>query len=89
MCNIECTLTVLFKILEVIVALKTPRQSPRHIKPPIQWVPGALIPGVNGPGCKADHSPLSSAEVRNELSYTSTPPVCLHGMQKDFTFLLY
>jgi len=32
---------------------------------PIQWVPGALYPGVKQPGSKADHSPRSSAEVKN------------------------
>jgi len=28
----------------------------------------------------ADHSPSSSAEVKNEWSYTSPPPVSLHGV---------
>jgi hypothetical protein len=29
----------------------------------------------------------SGAEVKNEWSYTSDPPVCLHGLQKEnFTF---
>jgi hypothetical protein len=30
----------------------------------IQWVPGALSLGVKGPGREADHSPPSSAEVK-------------------------
>jgi hypothetical protein len=34
-------------------------------QPPIQWVPGALSPGVMRPGCEADHLPPSSAEVNN------------------------
>jgi hypothetical protein len=29
---------------------------------------------------EADHSPQSSAKFRNEWSYTSTPPVCFHGL---------
>jgi hypothetical protein len=33
-------------------------------KPPIQWVPGALSPGVERPGRQADHSPPASAEVK-------------------------
>jgi hypothetical protein len=33
-------------------------------QPPIQWVPGALSLGVKRPGCEADHSPPSSAEVK-------------------------
>jgi hypothetical protein len=40
---------------------------------PIQWVPGALSLGVKRPGCEADHSPPSSAEVKNAWSCTSTP----------------
>jgi hypothetical protein len=32
--------------------------------PPIQWVSGALSLGVKRPGRKADHSPPSSAEVK-------------------------
>jgi hypothetical protein len=41
-------------------------------QPPIQWVPGALFLEVNRPGREADHSLLSSAEVKNAWSYTST-----------------
>jgi hypothetical protein len=48
-------------------------------QPPIQWVPGTLSLGVKGPGREGDHSPPSSAEV-NAWSYTSTPPICLHGV---------
>jgi len=39
----------------------------------IQWVPGSLSMGVNGQGREADHSPPSSAEVKNAWSYTSNP----------------
>jgi hypothetical protein len=46
-------------------------------QPPIQWIPVALSLGVKRPGSEADHSPLSSAEVKNAWSYTSTPPGCL------------
>jgi hypothetical protein len=31
---------------------------------PVQWVPGALSLGVKLPGGVADHSPPSSAEVK-------------------------
>jgi hypothetical protein len=45
------------------------------------WAPPSLpfsaylgsFPGVNWPGCKVDHSPASTAEVKNEWSHTSTP----------------
>jgi hypothetical protein len=33
-------------------------------QPPIQWVSGALSLGVERPGREADHSPPSSAEVK-------------------------
>jgi hypothetical protein len=36
-------------------------------QPPVQWVSGALSPGVKrGPGRDADHSSPSSAEVKYE-----------------------
>jgi hypothetical protein len=44
-----------------------------HTRPPIQWVPGTLSLGVKRPECEADHSPATSAEVKNAWSYTSTP----------------
>jgi hypothetical protein len=42
-------------------------------KPPVQLVMGILFPGVKWLGHEADHSPLSSAEVKNVWSCTSTP----------------
>jgi hypothetical protein len=43
-------------------------------QPPIQWVPGALSPGVKRPGREADHLPPTSAEVKKTWVYTSSPP---------------
>jgi hypothetical protein len=43
-------------------------------QPPIQWVPGALSPGVKWQGREADHSPPTSAEVKKMWIYISTPP---------------
>jgi hypothetical protein len=43
--------------------------------------------GVRLPGYEGNHSPPSSAEVKNVWSYTSTPPICLQGVDRDnFTF---
>jgi hypothetical protein len=39
--------------------------------------------GVEGPGCEANHTPSSHAEIKNEWSYNFTPPICLHGMNKE------
>jgi hypothetical protein len=41
---------------------------------------GALSLRVKLPERKANHSPPSSAEVKKAWSYTSTPPIRLHGM---------
>jgi hypothetical protein len=50
-------------------------------QPPIKWVPGAFSLGIKQPGRETDHSPPSSAEVKNAWSYTSTHPVCLNGVE--------
>jgi len=46
----------------------------RPTQPPIQWVPGALSPGVKRPGRETDHSPPSSTVVKEcvELYFHST-----------------
>jgi len=53
-------------------------------QPPIQWVAGALFLGVKWLGYEADHSPPSSAEVKEweevYLHSPYTPP--WHGTQK-------
>jgi hypothetical protein len=36
--------------------------------------------GIKQPGHELGWSSLSSAEVKNEWSCTSTPPTCLHGV---------
>jgi hypothetical protein len=43
---------------------------------PIQWVPGALSPGLKQPGREADHSPRNSAEVNKIWIYTTTQLPC-------------
>jgi hypothetical protein len=45
--------------------------------------PVALTAGVKRSGCEADHSPLSSVEVKNAWSYTSTSPIRLHVVVLD------
>jgi hypothetical protein len=49
-------------------------------QPPIQWVSEALSLRLKRPGREADHSPPCCTEVKNEWSYTSTPPVRPHGV---------
>jgi hypothetical protein len=52
---------------------KSFRSALRSTQPPIQLVPGDLSPGVKRPGREVDHSPPTSAEVKNTLIYISTP----------------
>jgi hypothetical protein len=54
---------------------------------------GALSLGVKWLGHEADHSPLSSAKVKNVCSYTSSPPYVfmmwsLVKHRDNFTFTL-
>jgi len=42
----------------------------RPTQPPTKWAPGALAPEVRQSERKANHSPPSSAEIKNEWSYT-------------------
>jgi hypothetical protein len=41
-----------------------------------QWVSGALSPAIMRPGCEADHSPRSSAEVKNGGAIPPLPHAC-------------
>jgi hypothetical protein len=43
-------------------------------QPPIQWVLGALSPGVKRTEHEADYSPPTSIEVKKTWMYTSTSP---------------
>jgi len=45
------------------------------------------LPGVKRPGRVVDHPPPPSAEVTNEWNYTSTPQICLHGVDRDNLYL--
>jgi hypothetical protein len=57
---------------------------------PCSMCTGAPALGVQWPGHNVKHSSPSNAEVRNEWNYTSTLPVCLHGVNREnitFTFI--
>jgi len=67
--------------------------SPKHRDP--LWGPLVFLfssyegsyPGVKRPGSDADYSRPSRDKVENGWSYTFTPPICLHGVDRDnFTF---
>jgi hypothetical protein len=42
-------------------------------QPRTQWIPGAFSLEVKQPGCEADHSPQTSAEVKKIWTYISAP----------------
>jgi hypothetical protein len=52
----------------------------RRGQPPIYLVTGTLSPGIKRPWHEADHSPESSAEVKNAWSYAATPSTRLHDV---------
>jgi hypothetical protein len=63
----------------------------RLTQPSIQWVPNFSPQRVKLPGREVCNSRPSNAEVRNEWSYTSTPPIHHYGVYKDslpFAFTL-
>jgi len=49
-------------------------------QPHVKWISGALSQGVKWPGCEPDHSPPSSAEIKNVWGYTFIPPARHYGM---------
>jgi hypothetical protein len=56
---------------------KMSRPAMRPILPFIKWVPSVLFPGIKQLGREVDHLPPSGAEVKNEWSYISSPPMPL------------
>jgi hypothetical protein len=49
-------------------------------QPPIQWLPVVLSLGIKRPGREADHSPPSSAEVKEWVELYLHSPIRLHGV---------
>jgi hypothetical protein len=66
--------------LEIFLLATASRPALGPTQPPIKWIPGILSPGLKRQRREADHSPPSSAEVKNVWRYTSTLPIRLHGV---------
>jgi hypothetical protein len=47
------------------------------------------MPDVKRARLEIDHLALTNAEVKNEWSYTSTPPLCHHGINRDYSVFLF
>ena len=76
----------IFSSAQIKRFLPTPKKNSR----PSMEAPNILFigywiyfPGEQGPRLEINHSLPSSAEVKNEWSYTSTPPTRLHGLDLD------
>jgi hypothetical protein len=50
---------------KIFLLFKPPRPALGPIKPPIQWVLGAVSTGVKRPGREADHSSPYRADIKN------------------------
>jgi hypothetical protein len=52
---------------------------------PASWFDGYWdsFPRIKRPERDIDHLPPSTADVKIEWSYASTPPICLHGVKRD------
>jgi hypothetical protein len=59
--------------VKIFLFFTSSRPALASAQPPIQWVPGALAPGVKRPGREVDHSPSTSAEVKKMWICTSSP----------------
>jgi hypothetical protein len=55
---------------------------------PNKGILGALFLGVEQLEWVADHTSPSRTKVNNNWSYTSSPPIQLHSVHRDFTFTL-
>jgi len=66
--------------LGIFLLTTAPKPALRPTQPPIQWATASLFLEVKRLEHEADHSPTSSAEIKNAWSYTSTPPVRLRGV---------
>jgi hypothetical protein len=71
-------------ILNLATRLRSVVSSPDILLPvhPLSYPMGnrGSFRGGKAAGAEDDHSPPSSAEVKNGWSYTSTPPIRLHGV---------
>lgn len=61
---------------------RTSRLGLKHNQLPVRWVPGFFL-GVKQFGLEVYRAPLYMAQLKNDWICTSTPPVCLRGVERD------
>jgi hypothetical protein len=66
--------------MELFLFATACRLALRPTEPHIQWVLRVLTMEVKQAGHEADHSPPSSAEVKNVWNYTSIPLMHLNSV---------
>jgi len=59
---------------------EAPRTVLEPTQPPIRWVPWALSVSVKRPGREEDHSPATTAEVKECVELYLHSPLHLHGV---------
>jgi hypothetical protein len=66
--------------------LSRPAPGPTLTIPNWNWL---SFPEVKRPGREVNPSQPYSDEVKNEWSYTSTPPICLNRVERELSTLLF
>ena len=65
-------------------------QTGSGVHPAVYSMGTGFFPGIKQLGRDVNHPPPSSAEAKNEWSYTSSPLVCLYGVTREnFTFFFF
>jgi hypothetical protein len=65
----------------IFLLAPTSRSALGPTQPPMQWVPGALSPGVKrGRDVTLTTHPHLVPRLSKSRIYTSSPPMCLHGV---------
>ena len=67
---------------------EAPRRAVGRAQSRFQWIPGPIAPGVKRLCRRADCSPPSSAEIKNELCYTSLLQMPSRRTQEQHYFLV-
>lgn len=74
---------------EIFFSAETSKPAVRLTKRLIQWISSFHSSVLKQLGYKNDHSPSSSAEVKNEWNYISTPPTFLMVMKGQHYLYLH
>jgi hypothetical protein len=71
---------------EAIFFLSNVHKDLKPTETPVEWVQGAVSSGIKRPGREANLLPPFSVVDKNAWSYTAVIHICLHSVERDFTF---